>query len=816
MLFQKKKNADPHAPLQGSWRTDFRWFEKKRFINELAEDFSSKTRRGRLELKIHKSSCFAWILAPHQYGDFMIQAQLHIGRDNGHSSVGFVFRYNNQDNFYYFLLSNHNRFRFDVVFNQNPMHLIEWTPVPESVEEATELRIIARDNDFSFFLGDEWLAEASDDTLKTGFVGFAAQNYEEKNEGVFILNSLSIESRPMRLEQDYLRWTGYIPVSPQSRINLARTYTEMGKHSEAVVQLRAAMKHLSDSAELHLLLARAYTQLKAYPESLSCLDRVLELQPENDQIRLEKADVFFLEGDFLGCRDYIESLLPRYPKDPQLHNLLGRCQYNLGNWEQAAGQYREAIDLDAENAVYRVNLARCLERAGESEGAVKDYFEAARQLFRQELYDELSLVLARLNGLLPPDSDQAYELKSFEGKMLYHEGKKHQAENIFTEVIDSGYADSGIHYLYALMLIEKQDRAAAEVLLAKATEIDPDYSLYWFRLAENRFLLGEDPWQALDRAYSLDAEDPWINNLRGQVLLGEKRYAEALPCFQKAIEAESKAASIYRNYAECLMRLERGEEALQLLAKGIEQADGSEEELASLHNQRGNCLVELRRCAAAIEDYEKALELVPASRDYMQNCAACCIELDMIMRAEELLNNLLEERESASVYNLTGNLAVVTGEFERARLAYLEGLKLEEDDREIKLNLLSLYIETEKVEEAGKLLAEMNGWSDPPKRCRHLQDRFQDRFEELLECSECGRQWRVPKQLPPQPSFTIHGEPPGEAPAGRCEQCDRLYCIACASEWVEDGRLMCPKCNKRLRLNDDSLKYLLLQYVGEQ
>jgi predicted Zn-dependent protease len=405
--------------------------------------------------------------------------------------------------------------------------------------------------------------------------------------------------------------------------------------------------------------------------------------------------------------------------------------------------------------------------------------------------------------------------------MLFHEGKKHQAEQLFSEVIGSGYSDSGSHYLYGLMLIEKQDRAAAEVHLTKATEIDPDYPLYWFRLAENRFLLDEDPWQALERAYALKPEDPWINNLRGQVLLKEKRYAEALPCFQRALESASEAASIYRNCAECLMRMERGEEALQLLATGIEKADGltadgSKEELASLHNQRGNCLVELGRCAAAIEDYEKALELVPDSRDYMQNCAACCIELDMIMRAEELLNDLLEERESASLYNLTGNLAVVTGELERARLAYLEGLKLEQDNREIKVNLLSLYIETDKVEEARELLAEMQGWADPPARCAYLKDRFQERFEELLECSACGRQWRVPKQLPPQPAFTIRGEPPGEAPAGRCEQCNRIYCIACASEWVEDGRLMCPECNKRLRLNDDSLKYLLLQSVGEQ
>jgi tetratricopeptide (TPR) repeat protein len=821
LLFHKKKIAEPDSLLQDTWRTDFRWLDRKRFSKEAGRDFSSKTRRRRLELKIRKSSCFAWVLAPYQYGDFMIRARMHIGQENGHSSVGFVLRYNNEDNFYYFLLSNRNLFRFDVLFNRNPIHLIEWTAVPEAATDATELRIIARDNSFSFFLGDEWLAETSDDTLKTGFVGFAAQNYEEKSEGVFLLNSLSIESRPVQVEQEYLRWTRYVPVSPQSRVALARTYAEMGKHSEAVVQLKSALRHLRDSGEVHLLLGRSYIQLKAYQESLSCLDRVLELEPENDQVRLQKADVLFLDGDFLECRDYIESILSRYPQDAQLRNLLGRCQYNLGNWESAAEQYRQAMDLDPDNAVHRVNLARCRERAGDSTGAVKLYFEAARQLFTQETYDELSLVLSRLNDLLPPDSDEAYELKSFEAKMLYHEGKKHQAENLFSQVIESGYTDSGIHYLYALMLIERQDRAAAEVHLKKATEIDPDYAPYWFRLAENRYLLGGDPWPALDSAYSLAPEDPWINNLRGQVLLGQKRFAEALPCFQKALACESGVAGIYRNCAECLMRLERSYEALQLLTTGIQQIegltdDGSKEELASLHNQRGNCLVELGRCAEAIGDYEKALELVPNSRDYMQNCAACCIELDMIMRAEELLNNLMEEQDSASLYNLTGNLAVVTGELERARLAYLEGLKLEEDNREIKLNLLSLYIQTDKVEQARQLLAEMEEWADPPERCRHLLDRFQERFEEPLECSACGRQWRVPKKLPPQPSFTIRGEPPGEAPAGRCEQCNRLFCVACASEWVEDGRLMCPQCHSRLRLSDDSLKYLLLQYVDGQ
>ncbi len=224
MLFRKKKSVDPDSLLQETWRSGFRRFQKKRFPTEVAPDYRARVRKRRLELEIHKPSCFAWVISPYQYADFVIEANLHIGGENGHSSAGFVFRYNNEDNFYYFLLSNRGYFRFDVVFNRNPVHLIEWTPVPSIEEGSAELRIIARDSTFSFYLSDEWLAEITDDTLTAGFIGFAAQNYEDKNEGSFFLENIKIESRPVEVEQEYLRWTRYIPVPPESRIALARTF----------------------------------------------------------------------------------------------------------------------------------------------------------------------------------------------------------------------------------------------------------------------------------------------------------------------------------------------------------------------------------------------------------------------------------------------------------------------------------------------------------------------------------------------------------------------------------------------------------------
>ncbi len=816
MLFRKRKKPDPDSLLQGNWRTAFRWFDRKRFAKEESADYAAWISKKRLQLQIRKASCFAWVTSPFQYSDFVLEAGLSIDRSNGHSAAGFVLRYNNEENFYYFMLSNRGMFRFDVLFNKNPLHLIEWTPYPQTSTEILELRLIARGDSFSFYLDDEWIAELSDATLRQGFIGFAAQNYEERAEGDFFLHHIEIESRPIQVEKQFLRWTGYLPAKPERRIALARTFNGMGKYAESVVQLREALSRIEGGPEEHLLLARSYAQLKAYQESLESFDRCLELDPGQARAAVEKADVLFLQADFLKSRDYLESILPRFPDDAQLRNLLGSSEYSLGNWQKAAAHYCEALRLDPQNAIYLVNLARCQERAGDGEAAVSSYLEAAGRLFAQERYDELSFVLARTAALVREGSEQALALKSYEAKMLFHEGKKRQAELILRELIDSGYPDSGVHFLYALLLIDQGKRKEADAQLARAVEIEPAFPLYWLRLAENRFLLGEDPTAALERAFELDPEGPWINNLRGQVLLKERSFEQSLSCFQKALEAAPEKADIYRNYAESLIRLGRAREALSLLSEGIERAEGTGPEKARLYNQRGNCLVELKEFATALRDYEKALELVPDDRDYMENCAACCLELDMIKRAEELLNRLLEGGESPSLYNLIGNLAAVTGEYERARLAYLEGLKLEEGNLELRCNLLSLYIDAGRYEQAKELLAQMYTQQPVPRRLAQLESRLRERFEIRLACSACGREWWVPKQVPPQPAFTIRGEPPGEAPAGRCGDCGGLYCIACASEHVRDGKLMCPTCGRRLRLSEDPLKFLLLRYVDAE
>jgi len=823
-LFRKAVPQDPDRAASEHWACGFRWYEPRRFTVEQNPDSRARSRAGRLVLEIRKSSCFAWVTSPKLYGDFLLQGSLGLEAPGGHSAAGFVFRYVNEENFYYFLLSDRGEFRFDVVFNANPRCLIEWTPGPPGAHGAdrerrqpVEVRVLARRGLFAFFLDDEWVAEVADDTLAQGQIGFAGQNYEDSPQAVAYLDHLELESRPVEVERQYYRWVHLVAPDPQARVRLAGTFFAMGRYAEAAAQLLEARRQRAERGpepEEALMLARSYRQLRDYAAALESLEQALAREPEGEAALLEKANVLFLANAYIACRDFILSILPRFPRDAQLRHLLGNCWYALGSFPAALDSYREAVALDPEQPIYRVNVGRTLERLGLAAEALSSYLEAAPLEFRDGLQDELSLLIARARAL-DPSPEQALLLAALEGRMLYQEGRHAEAEEIFRRLLAAECSDSAVPYLYALILIERGERARAGEYLKQASDLEPDFPLYWFRLAENRLLSGADPGDALQRALALSPADPWVNNLAAQHALQQDQPEQALEFLQRAREAAPQETDICANLAEALRRLGRLEEACQALDRGLEAAEGRPQAAAKLYNQRGNCRALAGEHARAYADYERALELDPDNRDYMENCAACCLELDMILRAEELLNRLLEQKESPSLLNLVGNLAAVQREFERARLAYQEGLKLDPANPELGLNLLSLHIELGEEAPAREQLAAVLAREPVPPRALELERRLREKFEIRLACAGCGREWWVPREVPPQPAFLLRGEPPAEAPAGRCEACGRLYCVGCAAAHAREGHLYCPGCGQRRRLKEEPLKLLLLRYVED-
>jgi tetratricopeptide (TPR) repeat protein len=845
------------------WKTTFGWLQHRRLEEESTPNYTSRRREGGFLLELKKPNLFAWSTSRlHRYRDFVLETRFQPDGGNGHSAAGCVFRYINEENFYYFLVSTRAAFRLDVVFNGNPIHLIDWTACPHLATEEIDLRIIAHGSHLSFYCAEEWLAEIEDETIAAGTFGLAAQNFDEGERAAFRFSSLLVDSRPLEVEKAYQRWAHYLPADPACRLALGRTLFAMGQCGPAAVQLRKALHQAAGTADDHFLLAECLLRLERYEEALPALEQALRLEPGKPEAVLEKANLLYLMDRTAEACAYARSIQPVFPQNALLANLLGNCEYALGRWEPALDAYRQAGRLDPESGFYALHEARSLERLNRPADALQTYLRAVRLFFRREEYGELGPILARLKKL-DPENPQAM---ACEGEVLFHEGRQEEAGRIFARLIEAGSTDSAVHFLYGLVLAARGDRRAADGHLRRACELEPDYHLYWLRRAENLHLLGADGgkkaarstevWEALDRACRLAPEDPWVNNMAGMLHLEENRLEQAGPYLEKAWGTAPAEAGILINYTEYLDRRGETPRALDLLAQAIEAAappgprppgrpasgarrpsaipPGGDLRLgsagttasppagtcglpaAALANHRANLLARAGRYAEALADYERAVRLEPGHPQYLENCAACCIELDMVMRAEELLAGLLDRSPSPSVYNKVGNLAFLQRDYRRAELAYQEGLALQPRDPALQLNLAALHLERGDYPKAKEGVSRLLEQEPQHAGALALLARLRGGYETRFACAGCGREWWAPREVPPQPSIRIHGEPPGEAPAGECEECRRLYCVRCACEHLRDQRFVCPHCDRFLRLGDERLKYLLLSYLDEE
>jgi tetratricopeptide (TPR) repeat protein len=789
--------------------TSFRWLEERPFTVVRAPSYAASYDKGAYTLEISRENHFAWetLASGQQFAELVLEADVELSPSNGHCAAGLVWRHVNDENFYSFLVSSRGNFRVDLLFNNNPFHLVEWTklpaPDPEIHAGARRLRVVANGARFTFIVDDEWVGEIEDDVLPAGSVGFAAQNFGGAPRGSFHLRRLLVEARPLAAEREHLRWSYYVPVSPAARLRLAETFFDAGRFSAAAVQLRKSMKDREATAREHFLLASSYLRLSLFEDALSHLERVLAVEPKNPDALMEKANALYLSNRLVEARDCLENGLAggTLPDTAAALNLLGNAEYALGNWQKAADAYRRAVDREPGTALYLNNAARSLERAGQEAEAVDCYLRAARILFAEETFDELSLIVPRVHALAPESPD----VRALEAKVLYREGRHEEAEAILAELHAAGGTDSAVPYLLGLLALEKGRRQEALPLLEAAADAEPGFPLYQFRLAETLHLMGRDPRAALGRALALAPDDAWANNLDGQLAMEAGDLPRAIESLRRAQAAAPGEEDIRVNLSEALSLGGRHEEALAVLEGHAAAAADS----GRLANQRGNVLARQGQHARAVVEYETAVRLSPDNPAYKENCAAACIEVDMVHRAEELLSQVEPEHPSPSVYNLLGNVAVLKGERARAEAAYTAGLALDGANPEIAVNLALLHRERGNHGKAKELVLAVLAAAPGHARAQRLLDRLRADREVMISCATCGRPWWVERELPPQPPLRIRGEPPGDAPAGRCPRCAKVYCVSCATAHVRDMRFFCPDCDVNLKMSDDALRWLL-------
>ncbi|MDH5750567.1 MAG: tetratricopeptide repeat protein, partial [Rhodospirillales bacterium] len=172
---------------------------------------------------------------------------------------------------------------------------------------------------------------------------------------------------------------GLAPGQLAHRDVLAKALAGGGRAEGALDEFREACKtNPGDSGAAYglgvLLLAMGRND-----EAAEALGRARELAPHMPVIRHRMAGACLLAGRHEECLELVQGLIAGGDNTAALHDMAGRCHFQLGNPRAAAHAYEQAIALDGRNREYPVALSAACHMMGRGADAERITAEFLRR-----------------------------------------------------------------------------------------------------------------------------------------------------------------------------------------------------------------------------------------------------------------------------------------------------------------------------------------------------------------------------------------------------------------------------------------------------
>ncbi len=302
-----------------------------------------------------------------------------------------------------------------------------------------------------------------------------------------------------------------------------------------------------DSPLIRLSLARSYFERGRLPDAEAELQAVLTLQPNNDDARRLRGQIYSRLGNFDGAIDEYQQAIRIRPQYWRNHSALGALYYRTGRFAEAAIAYQKVLDLQPDNGYALMNMGVALHAAGDIPRATEYYKRsidvAPTELaysnlghiyYGQQRFDEAiaafeaAIRLAPSRPLLYRNAGDAYARK---GDRAAAVRAYERAIELATANLSVNPRDADTMTIIALCEAKLSRLPAARARAAQAVALDPESSTVLFRAASVEALAGRAPeaLTLLERAIakgfsrSLARESDDFATLRG-----DPRFARAV------------------------------------------------------------------------------------------------------------------------------------------------------------------------------------------------------------------------------------------------------------------------------------------------
>ena len=457
-----------------------------------------------------------------------------------------------------------------------------------------------------------------------------------------------------------------------------------GRLEEAAAVLQRTLELRPDDLPSRIRLARVRLELGSPEAAAPLFERVLERDPGSAAALDGLGSVAAARGDSEAAVGFFERALEKQPAATSVHHALGlayrklgdldKARFHLGRggdaavqfvdpllssvaelgrsaeiflvraaqafaeerYQQAAGYYRRALEIDPANFTTRKAYGFCLEKLGDVDGAIAELEEALRSATSG---DEERDVLER------------------------------------SEVL---------RILGGLRVLQGREREAIEVF-RQALELDPSRLDTRSKLANALARQGqlEEAVEHFDRVLAAKSDLPEVLVQRATARINLGRHAAALADFERAVEIAPEDAEVRLRYAEALDHLGNGTAAAAQRDAAAGLASDPEAKSRLLTEEAGR---RLRRgeVDAALAQTREALRLDGANADARYQLATI---LGHLGRLDEALSELARVIEAAPLHGPARRAEVTAlalqGRWTVARSRLQDGLEAMPRDRDL-------------------------------------------------------------------------------------------------------------------------------------
>lgn len=303
--------------------------------------------------------------------------------------------------------------------------------------------------------------------------------------------------------------------------------------------------------ELQIKAVHLAIALKKYDEAADLLEHIAAMSPTHPDLLIARATLLLHQGHTSLGLELLERALEHAEEPLDVLHQIAEVHLDLGQYSRAIDALLRLLNEDPEGYDEAVlfQLASCLEYTGENERGRKLYLEFAEK----EPYQPLTW----------------YHAGTFCMRLERDEEAKQMLEwaTVADEEFYAGYIELGRIY-------EREERfqdAIDSYLKGTASVVESNFLHYRIALLYGELELPEKALEHLNKAVEIEPEMEDVYLERANVYMELEQYELAVADFTRVWLEEAYDGEDVLDFADCLMHIDRIDEAMSVLRDGCKR-----------------------------------------------------------------------------------------------------------------------------------------------------------------------------------------------------------------------------------------------------